>query len=426
MTELVIPGPFRELFVPARYKAYHGGRGGGKSHSFAGALVLMGAQRRMRIGCYREIQKSIATSVKQLLDDKIEDAGLRDFYTSTQFGIVGKNGTQFLFGGLRTNPDAIKSTEGLDVAWIEEADRVSQRSIELLTPTLRKPGSELWASWNRKSVKDPIDNMFLGGEPPPRSVVKQVNWRDNPFFPEELRDEMEWLKRRDHDKWLHVWEGYPLARSESRVFNNWEEGDLDDLVPDDCVPLFGSDWGFSVDPTVLVKCYIWGRTLYIAEEAYKVKCEIDETPALFAGDDRREWLHETERWKNPHKHKGVSGVRNGLIIADSARPETISYMKRHGFNIRGAIKGAKSVEEGVEFVKTLDVVIHPRCKHTMQEFQTYSYKVDPDTDVVLPELEDRHNHVIDAVRYAVEAKRRGRFGQRIATAGVEVVDLQPD
>ncbi len=403
---LTIPEAFEPLWKDeARHKAFHGGRGGAKSHSFAAALVERGLQRTQRFLCAREIQKSIAASVKQLIDDKIEAAGLTDFYDSTQYGIKGANGTEFLFAGLRTNPENVKSMEGIDVAWIEEANTVSKHSLDLLTPTVRKDGSEIWYSWNRRRTDDPVDSMFLGGRPPPRSVVRRVNWRDNPWFPGVLREEMEWDKERDRDKWLHVWEGEPVQRSEARVFTNWEIDDLDDRLPDGCQPRLGADWGFSIDPTVLVECYVFDRTLYFRREAHRVRCEIDDTPALFAGTDERD--EDDRRWKNPHGHPGLESVRRGhRIVADSARPETISYMRNRGFSIVRAKKGPNSVEEGVEFMKSHDIVVHPDCLHVIDEMTLYSYRVDPLTDLVLPELADRHNHTIDACRYAVEDLRR--------------------
>lgn len=420
--EVEIPEAFGELFEPARYKAFHGGRGSAKSHSFASVLVMKGAQQSLRWLFCREIQKSLATSVHQLLRDKIDAHGLSDAYRVTKDGIRGtQNDTHFLFAGLRTNPDSIKSMEGLDGAWVEEAHSISQTSLDLLTPTVRKPGSEIWFSWNRRNVSDPVDNLFLGGTPPPGSIVKQVNWRDNPFFPDVLEDEMLWMKERDRDKWLHVWEGEPLKLSEARVFKRWFEDDLDDRVPEGCAARWGSDWGFSIDPNVLIKVYRWDRTLYIAREVYKVGCEIDETPSLFAGDDDR----KPPRWQNKHRHAGIPGVMSGTIIADSARPETISYLQKRGFSIRGAIKGARSIEEGVEFINSHDIVVHPSCKHTITELDTYSFKIDKQTDEILPELEDKNNHVIDALRYALEGDRRAKKRKKLH--GGATVKLQdPD
>lgn len=415
---LRVPAPARLLYTPARYKGLHGGRGSAKSTSVADALVVRGVERPTRALCAREIQKSLRTSVYQLLLDRIDAHGLGGAYHATERGIFGPNGTQFLFAGLRTNPDSIKSMEGLDIAWVEEADRASQTSLDLLTPTLRKPGSELWFTWNRRSVKDPVDNLFLGGRPSPGALIAQMNWRDNPFFPDVLREEMLWMKERDRDKWMHIWEGHPLQRTESKVFQHWTVDDLDDEVEGmELVARFGADWGMR-DPTVLVKVYRFGRTLYIAREAYKVGATIDETPALFAGSDDR----EEPRWDNRWSHPGVEGVERGTIVADSAYPQTIRYLKDRGFSIRGALKGAGSVEEGVEFMKAHDIVVHPSCTHCQDELATYSYRIDPITDEILPELADKDNHVIDSIRYALEGERRKGGTPRIATH-VEAVRL---
>jgi phage terminase large subunit len=174
MPRVQIPDAFRFLWQPqvddgkpVRYRAVHGGRGSAKSHSFAEALILKAAEKPLRIGCFREVQKSIRDSVKRLLDDKIRDSGLEAFYESTDSEIRGKNGSLFIFGGLRTNPDAVKSTEGLDIAAVFEASRVSQRSLDLLIPTVRKPGSEIWAEWNPENETDPIDVLFRSKDGPP-------------------------------------------------------------------------------------------------------------------------------------------------------------------------------------------------------------------------------------------------------------------
>ncbi len=397
MPRVQIPDAFRFLWQaqaddgrPVRYRAVHGGRGSAKSHSFAEALILKAAERQLRIGCFREVQKSIRDSVKRLLDDKIRDSDLGQFYESTDSEIRGKNGSLFIFGGLRTNPDAVKSTEGLDIAAVFEASRVSQRSLDLLIPTVRKPGSEIWAEWNPENDTDPIDVLFRGPNgAPPGSIVREVNYDQNPFFPEVLRQEMEWARSRDPDKYQHVWRGGYVRNSETRVFRNWtiEEFDVD--------PTWtlrqGADWGFAVDPSVLVQCAIVGRKLYVCHEAYMVGCEIVDLPNLFdTVPDSRKW------W----------------TTADSARPETISHMRKHwSQKIGPAIKGARSLEEGVEFLQSYDIVVHPRCKRTADELTLYSYKTDPLTGKVLPVLEDKDNHVIDALRYANEGARRAIASQ---------------
>jgi len=371
--------------MPVRYRAVHGGRGSAKSHSLAQALILKAAERPLRIGCYREVQKSIRDSVKRLLDDKIAVSELGHFYESTDTEIRGKNGSLFIFGGLRTNPDAVKSTEGIDIAAVFEAARVSQRSLDLLIPTVRKPGSEIWAEWNPENVDDPIDVLFRGPKgPPPGSIVRQVNYEQNPFFPAVLRQDMEWVRSRDPDKYQHVWCGGYVKNSETRVFKNWRIDEFD--VNPAWTLRQGADWGFSVDPSVLVQCAVEGRTLYVLHEAYMVGCEIVDLPNLFdTVPDARKW------W----------------TIADSARPETISHMRNNwSQKIGPAVKGARSLEEGIEFLQSYDIVVHPRCKNTIAELTHYSYKTDELTGHVLPVLEDKNNHVIDALRYACEGLRR--------------------
>lgn len=385
MAKASLPDWAQVLFnESARYIAVYGGRGSGKSRSIATALVLRAAQKPLRILCSREIQKSIKDSVKRLLDDEIARLDLSSFFTSTDTEIRGRNGSLFLFAGLRTNIDSIKSVEGIDICWIEEAQTVSQSSLDVLIPTIRKPGSQLWFSWNPKQDTDPVDAKFRGETAPPGTVACCVNWQDNPWFPDVLRAEMEYDRSRDIDKYRHIWEGDYLRNSEKRVLKNWTVEEFD--APPDAVFRFGADWGFATDPTVLVRCYVIGRKLYIDHEAYQVGCEIVDTPSLFLS------VPESERWP---------------MVGDSSRPETISHMRKNGFpKLMPAVKGARSVEEGVAFIQSHDVIIHPRCQHTIDEFTLYSYKTDPLTNAILPEIEDKNNHCIDALRYALEGVRR--------------------
>jgi phage terminase large subunit len=400
-----VPEAFSFLFEGElgeyRNRICHGGRGSGKSHAYATALVIRASQQPLTVLCCREIQKSIRDSAKRLIENKIVDCGLSHLYHITETEIRGPRGTRFMFAGLRSHPESVQSAEAIDVAWVEEARRVSARSWEILKPTIRRPNSEIWVTYNPYDPTDPVDQMFRGPSgAPPRSLVREVNYDQNPFFPDVLREEMEWDRSRDPEKYAHIWLGKYRGKSEARVFHNWKVEEFD--TPEDAEFYFGGDWGFANDPTVLVRQFIRGRKLYIDGEAYKVGCEIDETPALFAGSDPQ------GRWENPHNHPGILGALKWNIRADSARPETISYMQRKGFKIIPALKGAGSVEDGVEFLKTYDIVIHPRCKHTIDEFTFYSYKVDQLTGKVLPVLVDKKNNVIDACRYGTEEVQRAR------------------
>jgi phage terminase large subunit len=197
----------RFLFEPSRYKILYGGRGGGKSHSIAKALLILGAQKPLRIFCGREIQKSIADSVHKLLGDQIRGMGLEGFYQVLQANIRGANGTEFIFAGLKHNISNIKSLEAVDIAWIEEAQSVSKTSWDVLIPTIRKEASEIWVSFNPELEGDNTYQRFVA-KPPTGAIVVKVNWSDNPFFPNVLRQELEDLKARDYDAYLTVWEGH--------------------------------------------------------------------------------------------------------------------------------------------------------------------------------------------------------------------------
>jgi phage terminase large subunit len=375
------------LFEPCRYKGAYGGRGSGKSHMFAEMLIeehIMNPNQSSV--CVREIQKSLNQSVKRLLELKIEELNAGEFFEIQDAVIKSRRGNgRIIFQGMQNHTaDSIKSLEGYDRAWVEEAQSLSEQSLSLLRPTIRKPGSELWFTWNPRNESDPVNWLLRGDNPPPKSTVIEVNYEDNPWFPEVLKDEMEYDMRRDPDKFQHVWKGAYLQNSQSRVFRNWSIEEFES-EPDAMFRL-GADWGFSVDPTVLVRCHIVGRKLYVDYEAYMVGCEITDTPDLFMT------IPESEKWP---------------IVADSARPETISHMRKNGFpKIMSAVKGPKSVEEGIEWLKSYDIVVHPRCVHTIDELMLYSYKTDPATNLVLPILEDKKNHVIDALRYACEGVRR--------------------
>lgn len=383
--EIQTPRVFLPLLADSRYKGAHGGRGSGKSHFFAELLIERHLIRKVDSVCVREVQLTLDQSVKKLLELKIEQFGLGHLFEIQRDRINCPHGGIIIFRGMQDyNADSIKSLEGFDVAWVEEAQSLSQRSLDLLRPTIRKPGSELWFSWNPNKSTDPVNALLRGETPPPDAIVVEANWSDNPLFPEVLRTEMEYDRKRDMDKFLHVWEGHYSNNSNARVFTNWTVDEFE--THPEAAFRFGADWGFSVDPSVLIRCYIIGRKLYVDYEAHMVGCEIDQLPDLF---DR------------------VPESRKYFITADSSRPETISYMQRHGFpKINRAIKGAKSVEEGVEFLKSFDIIVHPRCTNTIQELTDYAYKLDRLTGEVLPILEDKDNHVIDALRYACEAARK--------------------
>lgn len=212
------PSPvYRDLFRPKRYKVYWGGRGSAKSWSFARALLAMGTQKPLRVLCAREFQNSIRDSVKSLLDDQIALMGLQGFYSSKHDSIEGVNGTQFTFVGLKRNPMSLKSYEGVDICWVEEAQTVSRTSWNILVPTIRKEGSEIWVSFNPQLETDETYERFIK-YPPTDSIVRKVNWSDNEEFPAVLDQERLDLKERDPDAYLNVWEGHCLQALEGAVY----------------------------------------------------------------------------------------------------------------------------------------------------------------------------------------------------------------
>ena len=259
-----IPEAFRELFQPAPFKAFYSGRGCAKTESFAAALIIEASRQPLSVLCCREIQRSIKDSVKLTLDNKIRALKLHDRYESKATEITNDIGSRFIFAGLRDNAASIRSMAGVQVAWVEEASTVSQSSLDILLPTIRTNwpdgrSPEIWFSWNPRNPKDPVDKMFRGEgkELPAGAVVKPVRIDDNPFFPASLREQMEWDKRRDPERYAHIWLGEYAAMSEARVFRNWRVGTME--IPARARPYYGADWGFAVDPTVAVRCWKIGR-----------------------------------------------------------------------------------------------------------------------------------------------------------------------
>ncbi len=396
-----IPSAFAELFTPARYKIYYGGRGSGKSWAVARALPILALQRRIRVLCAREFQTSIADSVHKLLSEQIYALGLDRFYSVQKAGITNAIGSEFIFKGLHHNVLEIKSTEGIDICWIEEAQSVSEESWQVLIPTIRKEHSEIIATFNPLEESDPTYQRFVVS-PPPGAIVRKVSWRDNPWFPDVLREEMEYLRRVDPEAYAHVWEGDVRTVSDAVIFKGKYEIRAFD-TPENVRFYFGADWGFSQDPTVLLRCFIKDKTLYVDRETYGVGVDIDDL-ARHPGERGRSMFDE------------ISGSRLWPIYADSARPETISYVRQRGFNIRGADKWPGSVEDGIAYLRSFErIVIHERCKHMAQEARLYRYQVDKRTEEILPKVEDANNHCWDALRYALckYITRRRRSGAPI-------------
>lgn len=206
------------LFAPKRYKVAYGGRGGAKSWGFARALLILGKQKPLRILCTRETQKSIAESVHHLLKSQVGELGFQEFYTVKETAIVGANGTEFIFAGIRQqNIVNLKSYEDVDICWVEEAQVVTKKSWETLIPTIRKEASEIWITFNPELETDETYQRFIV-RPPKNSVVVKINSSDNPFLPQVLKDERAELKEKDPVSYENVWEGMCKQAVEGAIY----------------------------------------------------------------------------------------------------------------------------------------------------------------------------------------------------------------
>lgn len=400
----------------ARFKVAHGGRGSSKSWSTARALIIKAFTEKHFILCTREYQNSIADSVHRVLTGQINAMGLAPWFDIQKTSIkCTVTGSEFVFKGLHHNIMEIKSTEGVTICWVEEAQAVSEESWGILIPTIRQQwpdggDAEIWVTYNPYLEKDPTSVLFQGTDPErpidPRAIVQEVNWIDNPWFPSTMEEDRKVLLAQDPDAYEHVYNGKFLQISEATIFRNRYEVRPFETPAGNVRFFHGLDFGFADDPSFAIRGFIDEptNTLYIDHEAYGLHVEIDDLPALLAGG-RAE--------KNGMDFPGIPGIRNWPIKADGARPETISYLRRQGFNIAAAEKWPGSVEDGIQHLKGFTkIVIHERCPRLAQEARLYKYKVDKQTGDILPIIVDKHNHGWDAVRYSLDGyiKARGALG----------------
>lgn len=389
MLDLTFPEKFGPLITQkARYKVVHGGRGSGKSHSFAKLAVIRAARENIRILCTRETQASIKDSVHKLLKEQIYKLKLQNFFKITDTSIKSWTGAEFIFKGLRVDVEGVKSTEGIDICWVEEAESVSEDSWKTLNPTVRKDDSEIWVSFNPESERSATYQRFIAN-PHPKSIVIEMNWRDNPWFPNVLRDEKDYDKLVDLDAYEWIWEGKVKKYSQDVIFRDKiVYGEFE--TPDRVVFYYGADFGFSVDPNVLTRMFVKDLSLYIDQEFYAVGVELEELEAA---------------WDT------VPGSRVWKIRADSQRPDTISFMKNKKFNVIAAEKGPGSVNDGIVFLRKFkQIFIHTRCKGAKKDFENYRWKRDAKTNEILSIPVDKWNHIPDACRYALEPLIKHKVG----------------
>lgn len=383
------------LLQPCRLKGIKGGRGGGKSHEVMELqVVFQVANPNRNVVFIREVQKSIKDSVYQLIKDKIESMGLSDYFEITTTEIRSTRGSgRMLFIGMNGQTAAsIKSLEGMNCAVVEEAQTFSQPSIKVLLPTIRKEGAEVWFLWNPKNATDPVDKLFAGlkrvNEPGGEGILIHVNYWQNRHASDTLKAEAERCKREDPEGYRHIYGGEHETHSDARIFKHVKVECFE--IPSTAVKRFGCDWGFSIDPLVLLCGYVDGRDIYIRHEAYARGVEIEDTRAHF------NQIPEATKW---------------TITAGKERPERIKSAVRQGFKIKACVGGNNSEEEGVEYLQNFTWHIHEDCVYTQDEVLSYKHPVDPQTEEILPVLPKKKNHCIEAARYMVEDIRRFEEGK---------------
>ncbi|WP_432688817.1 PBSX family phage terminase large subunit [Pseudooceanicola sp. C21-150M6] len=391
-----LPRKITKVFAQPRgafqYRWLKGGRGSGKSFGAAKVAAIWGAVEPLRILCAREFQVSIAESFHAELKAAIaSEPWLDAAYDVGVDYLKGKNGTQFIFRGLRRNAQSIKSLAGIDLTIVEEAEDVPEESWLALEATVfRKPKSELWGIWNPRDEGSPVDSRFVQ-HPPENGIGAHVDWADNPFFPPLMED----LRKREQERldpstYAHVWEGAYLVNSDRQVFG--DKVHVQEFTPgkDWDGPYQGVDFGFRPDPLAAGRVWVHDDRVWIEYEAYGAGVEIDGMAGFIA--DR------------------IPDFHSYATRADSAEPKTISYARRNGMpRIEPVKKWPGSVIEGVRFLRSFrEIVIHPRCKGSIKDFRLYSHKVNAAGDI-LPELVDADNHAPDMVRYALAPliKHRG-------------------
>lgn len=401
MTEATISLPpklvpiFSKPRGAVQYRGAFGGRGSGKSFNFAKMAAVWGYAEPLRVLCTREFQASIKESFHAELKAAIaSEPWLEAHYDVGIDYLRGVNGTEFIFRGLRHGVSSIKSLAKIDLTIVEEAEDVPEVSWLALEATVfRQPKSELWPIWNPRLDGSPVDLRFRKNVPD-NAAVTEMNWNDNPFFP----DGLETLRKREQERldpntYAHVWDGAYLENSDAQVFAGKYRIAEFEVQTDWNGPYQGGDFGFSQDPTAAVRCYEHEGSLYISHEAFKTGLELDYTAPFITGKIDR-FADYVTRW-------------------DNSRPESISHLRRHGLPRSEAVRKWKgSVEDGISFLRSFkEIVIHSRCTELQKEFRLYSYKVDRLSGDVLPDIVDAHNHGIDALRYAVDPLIKSRVNE---------------
>ncbi|MEY0066799.1 PBSX family phage terminase large subunit [Providencia rettgeri] len=413
--DLPIPSKLVPVFAKegVRYRGAYGGRGSAKTRTFAMMSAVKAYQAAEQgisgvILCGREYMNSLEESSMEEVKQAIRSVPwLDDYFDIGEKYIRTKcKKVSYVFCGLRHNLDSIKSKARVLLAWVDEAESVSDLAWKKLRPTVRESGSEIWITWNPEKDGSATDKRFRK-TPPKNSIIVEMNYNDNPWFPDVLEEErLDDLNSLEYSDYAWIWEGAYLENSDKQVLANKYvvQSFPDDLYQKADRLLFGGDFGFAKDPSTLIRMFMLDRNLYIEYEAYGSGVELNDMWKFYAGKEGATDKQLAE-WEvtDDAKFTGIPEARKWPIKADNSRPETISHIKTQGFNISAAKKWQGSVEDGVTFLKGFkQIIIHPRCKETAKEARLYSYKTDRITGEVLPVILDDNNHCWDAVRYGLD------------------------
>ena len=382
----------KNLYEPdKRYRVLYGGRGGAKSWSIVKALLVRSLQQPTRILCAREIQKSIKNSVHQLIVDQIEEMNLGYHFEVLQTEIKARNGGSFSFTGLKHNTkDSLKSYEGVDVCWVEEADTVSRGSWRILKPTIRKPGSEIWISFNPDLEDDATYQDFVIDQPA-NSVVTKVNWSDNPWFPEVLNEERKELREKSIDEYLHVWEGNCREQLEGSIyadeFRVAKEEEKICSVPIDQSKQIDVFWDLGwADCTSMWFVQTIGKEIRVVD---------------FYQDQLKKIQHYAQVLQNKGYVYGHQYLPHDAFNNQLSGKNTDQALRDLGFKTKRVEK--LKVAPGIQAARTLFSSLwfdKGRCADGLQALRKYRYDVDPDTGKFSKEpLHDENSHAADAFRY---------------------------
>lgn len=398
-----IPIEYKRLFdTDWREAAIYGGRYSLKSHTVARALLIRARQKKTRVACFREFQNSIADSSHQLLSDLIKQYELTDFKVTDKTIVNTINGSDFLFKGLHHNEQSVKSTEGIDIAWIEEAQTVSTQSLEILVPTVRKPGSQLIYTYNRLLEEDPVHKrLVLEGRP--NTLIINVNYdiaQKYGWIPQEILDEIEDDRINRPALYKHKWLGEPNSL-ERRVYKDWKQ--IDEIPHEARLERRGLDFGYKNDPSAIVAIYYYNGGYILDEELYRKGMKNNDIAAVLNN----------------------LPTSNALVIGDSAEPKSIADLQDYGVNILGVKKiGGKDTngnkktfkQYGIDFVGQQRIFVTKRSTNIWREYLTYLHKEDKEGKI-LNDPEDGNDHAMDAILYGFMGLRPQEDEEEHVTSG---------